>query len=373
MNKVREIRRELSSMGLLAGDQQIESLASQQGESNPDNALEQFQRITLSRLGELDRESDLLEALSALPELPSRNSPFVENALAWYSGFHQSETGCGVYITVQGLHVIASIIINKHVEDPSKATLEQWTQALMIAWDLLQEHERFHHKYEVAVSTVELLIGKALYVPAAIEGAKFKNPQWRLEEALATSRMLKYNHGATRSLISADMLKSLKAAMNDYVPKLGVGYSDGLKYSSAAPFQQGQTELLADIIGTRLEIHQSLATYARQYKGLFPVDDRVTLVSDRSALSKILRDAHIKMYSPTVSNVGKVLECLGWTRVKPGGKHPHMFESSDGRKFPYGDKKELRNAELDSFVKIIETSRHELPNRVNEILRNCRK
>ena len=317
MSKYSEIIKRLGEVGVLArqDDQGMEPRSRlPQGITGDPFAIETFDS--------LEGSSSWLEALD---ERRSREfssdvgQDFDEDALAWYLSFHFNSDKCGIYLTDFGIDFIADWILKDYVESASEVTSEQYRWALHEAAQVLLDHERFHHKFEVAVANLELISGTRIFVPSRL--SRDRTIQ-HLEEALATAEMIRGGRPPRATERLFDGGASIRKRLNSHPP----GYRDAGSYTSNTDFRRGRISLLENVhpmmISSPNKSHRILLA---SYDSLFSRNTRLHRVGNDSALSRALGEAvslYQRLFRPD-EIISGLVNNFDYAIVSKGGKGSH--------------------------------------------------
>ncbi len=138
--------------------------------------------------------------------------------LAWYRSYRSA--------TEWGIHIREEAVIGVGAALAAAAPgLRTW-EARQAAVNLLLAHEYFHFLVDVAVETLEDVLGAPLYSPWRINVGRRTPPYHLVEEALANA--FAYRYGKTRGLANA----SRRFLRN---PPMGTGTSSATSIPTAGP------------------------------------------------------------------------------------------------------------------------------------------
>jgi len=210
---------------------------------------------------------------------------FDEDALAWYLNFHFDPERCGVYLTDVGIDLLADWILRDNVSSPLEVTSEQYCSALQEAAQVLLDHERFHHKAEVAVANLELVSGKRIYVPSRTSRDPFHR---QLEEALATAEMIR----GDRPRRALERRFEGGASIRERLHLHPMGYREAGNYATRRDFRKGRISLVEALLPLMTSsLGKSHQILSASYDTLFSRNSRVYRVADGSALSRALDES----------------------------------------------------------------------------------
>lgn len=184
-----------------------------------------------------ERLNDLLKEASDLPSTYGDMREIGVDAFAWYVSFHHSKDW-GIYIPLTGLLKFSSNFVEV---TPNPVT------AVNIGLDLLLSHEGVHYGIDIAVSQLELIEQRAIYIP---ERNLLRNNAGYIEReekiANAAKLILSNRLAKNRTLGCPDLL----ATCRNLVRSQPAGYRDGLSCESKSKFHSEANQYLHQVLNS---------------------------------------------------------------------------------------------------------------------------
>ncbi len=287
MGKFEKMISALKSEGLLAGNDELSSNSRQ--ESLPRDS--QFKSLDLRDFGNVQNSSSWKEALGARQGKEfDRAFCEVPEDLAWYLSYHFDSANCGIYLTEFGIELFADWILQDNFTKAADITSDAYALALAEACELLVDHENFHHQVEVAVSRIELLTRRKLYVPSRKQRLVRTKDN---EEALATSQSITSGRKSRISRTPYDAGRSIETRLAWFPP----GYRDAKRYKLNSDWELGKIELLRDLCeftDDAMELSQKMLKSS--YGNLFRRNQRLYMVEEGTPLSRVFTESASSLY-----------------------------------------------------------------------------
>jgi hypothetical protein len=182
-----------------------------------------------------DKLDDLLRKAKDLPSTYGDIREIGVDAFAWYVSFHHSKDW-GIYIPLTGLLKFAAYLVDA-TTNPVKA--------VNVGLDLLLSHEGVHYGVDIAVSQLELIERRAIYIS---ERNLLRNNHGYIEKeekiANAAKLVLSKRLSNNRTLSCPAIL----AACRNLISNQPTGYRDGLSCASKSKFQSEANQYLHEVL-----------------------------------------------------------------------------------------------------------------------------
>jgi hypothetical protein len=296
------------------------SLAAENVTDNPNSPLAQVQILhpgdTIGVGDGLDSEEDPTQSESL------QTDRYGTDALAYYLPFHFYRSAWGVYLRESGLKSLTNVLKGEDNDSPDSAYVN-------LAYQVLYEHEMFHHLCELVASFGELAWLDDMYSAYFSDKSAAEK-----EEAMA-------NAYAFRTRVSS-RLRDARARLRSWMTTQGAGYRDFGKYGTIKAFQGGQSQISERIFkalssnATKV-IHQT--HYAFNLPATWPGQALFEAVASQKP-RKFLRDRTYLVMdcSPPWLSVFKPFPDFNGVRVEVYSRdhkppHFHIFIPSDRPKY----------------------------------------
>ena len=354
MNDIEALRLDLKNIGALGNPNDL----------TPEvHGWESFNPNYDSVLPPVELILELATSLS-LPELAGQFSGVegVVEVLAWYVPFHYSADHAGVYVTARGIEQYATAFA-RNLASARKAIAispDEWAWCIILAMETLVAHEVFHHQFEVALTRLELATSTSLYAATRVAGPT--SELRLLEEAVATSRMVRPRPRLSSLSAPADLRRAQRNAMKKLIPGFDPGYCDGLRYVNREQFVGAQVQLVHLTHGARRRLAPpSQLHVVSLYGEIRELLNTVHIRYDSSPFSRELRSILSAFKPVSRSKIEKFFESLPGVRVSR--KHHQLIYRAPGmrRAFPLPDHgKDVEGPELNSLAKLLQVSIRDL-------------
>lgn len=145
------------------------------------------------------------------------------DALAYYLPFHFYRTAWGIYVRESGLKLLTRVLKGVDTSSPDSV----WVR---LAYEVLYQHEMFHHLCELVASLGEVAWLAETYQPYFSDKTAAES-----EEAMANAYV--FRTGVNRRLRDA------RPRLKDWMNTQGAGYRDFARHTSSQAFQRGQHDI----------------------------------------------------------------------------------------------------------------------------------